>query len=116
MTKPAVAAEVCTMIGPWCFLDRAGPMSFAPDGGLNVGAHPHTGLQTVTWLFDGEMLHHDSLGNEVEDTYATQVAIRHNFTETLSGIAQYTFTDRVANIPGLSFTQNVFLLGLSKQF
>jgi uncharacterized protein (PEP-CTERM system associated) len=56
------------------------------------------------------------LGNEVEDTYAAQVAVRHNFTETLSGIAQYTFTDRVANIPGLSFTQNVFLLGLSKQF
>jgi uncharacterized protein (PEP-CTERM system associated) len=56
------------------------------------------------------------LGNEVEDTYAAQAAIRHNFTETLSGIAQYTFTDRVANIPGLSFTQNVFLLGLSKQF
>jgi uncharacterized protein (PEP-CTERM system associated) len=55
-------------------------------------------------------------GGEVEDTYAAQGAIRHNFTETLSGIAQYTFTDRVANIPGLSFTQNVFLLGLSKQF
>jgi uncharacterized protein (PEP-CTERM system associated) len=56
------------------------------------------------------------LGGEVEDTYAVQAAVRHNFTETLSGIAQYTYTDRVANIPGLSFTQNVFLLGLSKQF
>lgn len=55
-------------------------------------------------------------GNVVEDTYAVQAAVRHNFTETLSGIAQYTFTDRVANIPALSFTQNVFLLGLSKQF
>ncbi len=57
-----------------------------------------------------------NLGSETEDTYAVQAAIRHNFTETLSGIAQYTFTDRTANIPGLSFTQNVFLLGLSKQF
>ncbi len=56
------------------------------------------------------------LGSEVEDTYSTQVSIRHSFTATLSGIAQYTFTDRVTNIPGLSFTQNVFLLGLSKQF
>ena len=55
-------------------------------------------------------------GAEVEDTYAAQAAIKHNFTPTLSGIVQYTFTDRVANIPGLSFTQNVFLLGLSKQF
>jgi quercetin 2,3-dioxygenase len=53
------------LVGPWCFLDRAGPMSFEPDGGVNVGAHPHIGLQTVTWLFDGEMLHHDSLGNDV---------------------------------------------------
>jgi len=53
------------MIGPWCFLDRAGPLSFEPGNGMNVGSHPHTGLQTVTWLFDGEMLHHDSLGNEM---------------------------------------------------
>jgi uncharacterized protein (PEP-CTERM system associated) len=56
------------------------------------------------------------VGDAVEDTYAVQASLRHNFTETLSGIAQYTYTDRVANIPGLSFNQNVFLLGLSKQF
>jgi len=53
------------MIGPWCFLDRAGPLAFEPGKGMDVGSHPHMGLQTVTWLFDGEMLHHDSLGNEV---------------------------------------------------
>ncbi|WP_374474623.1 pirin family protein [Zoogloea sp.] len=52
------------MIGAWCFLDHAGPVDFAPCGGMHVGAHPHTALQTFTWLIDGEVLHRDSLGNE----------------------------------------------------
>ena len=52
------------MIGAWCFLDHAGPISFAPGKGMHVGAHPHIGLQTFTWLIDGEVLHRDSLGNE----------------------------------------------------
>lgn len=51
-------------IGAWCFLDHAGPATFAPGSGLRVGPHPHTGLQTFTWMLDGEILHHDSLGNE----------------------------------------------------
>lgn len=51
------------MIGAWCFLDHAGPVDFAPGGGMRVGAHPHTGLQTFTWLIEGEVLHRDSLGN-----------------------------------------------------
>ena len=57
-----------------------------------------------------------ALGNLVENTYAAQASIKYNFTETLSGIAQYTYVDRIANFRALSFTQNVFLLGLSKQF
>lgn len=52
------------MIGAWCFLDHAGPVEFAPGGGMHVGAHPHITLQTFTWLIDGEVLHRDSLGNE----------------------------------------------------
>ncbi len=56
------------------------------------------------------------LGGEIEDTYSAQASVRYNFTPTLSGIAQYTFVDRISNFPGRSFTQNVFLLGLSKQF
>ena len=51
-------------IGAWCFLDHAGPVSFAPGGGLRVGAHPHTALQTFTWMLEGEVMHNDSLGNE----------------------------------------------------
>lgn len=51
------------MIGPWCFLDHFGPHEFSRRReGMWVGAHPHIGLQTVTWLMDGEVLHRDSLG------------------------------------------------------
>jgi redox-sensitive bicupin YhaK (pirin superfamily) len=52
------------MVGPWCFIDRFGPMSFGDDKPMDVAPHPHIGLQTVTWLLDGEILHDDSLGCE----------------------------------------------------
>ena len=52
------------MIGPWCFLDRFGPLSFSDQKPMDVAPHPHTGLQTVTWLLEGEVLHDDSLGCE----------------------------------------------------
>ena len=49
-------------VGPWCFADVMGPVSDAAAGG--IGPHPHIGLQTVTWLLEGELLHLDSLGSE----------------------------------------------------
>jgi redox-sensitive bicupin YhaK (pirin superfamily) len=52
------------MIGAWCFLDHAGPARFEPGAGMRVGPHPHTALQTFTWMIEGEVLHRDSLGNE----------------------------------------------------
>lgn len=52
------------LIGPWCFLDRYGPVSFSGNRPMDVAAHPHTGLQTVSWLLDGEIQHDDSLGFE----------------------------------------------------
>lgn len=51
-------------VGAWCFLDHAGPMEFGAGGGLHVGPHPHIGLQTFTWMIEGEVVHRDSLGNE----------------------------------------------------
>lgn len=51
-------------IGAWCFIDHMGPASVTEDHGLDVGPHPHMGLQTVTWLLAGEALHRDSLGSE----------------------------------------------------
>ncbi len=46
------------------FSHRYGPLTFAQGRPMDVGAHPHTGIQTVTWLLDGELVHHDSLGYE----------------------------------------------------
>ncbi|MFD0406104.1 pirin family protein [Kitasatospora sp. NPDC127116] len=51
-----------TMIGAWCFVDHYGPDDVAGTGGMDVAPHPHTGLQTVSWLFTGEIEHRDSLG------------------------------------------------------
>jgi redox-sensitive bicupin YhaK (pirin superfamily) len=56
--------KVRRMIGAWCFLDHYGPDDVKETGGMWVPPHPHTGLQTVTWLFEGEGLHTDSLGSE----------------------------------------------------
>ncbi len=50
------------MIGPFVFLDHLGPTDFAPGRGLDVRPHPHIGLATVTYLFDGAIRHRDSLG------------------------------------------------------
>jgi quercetin 2,3-dioxygenase len=52
------------LIGPWCFLDRYGPLTFTAGMPMDVAPHPHIGLQTVTWLLDGEVVHDDSLGSE----------------------------------------------------
>jgi redox-sensitive bicupin YhaK (pirin superfamily) len=52
------------MVGPWCFLDRFGPISFGDQRPMDVAPHPHIGLQTVTWLLDGEVRHDDSLGSK----------------------------------------------------
>ncbi|MGC9522043.1 MAG: pirin family protein [Anaerolineae bacterium] len=51
-------------VGPWCFLDRFGPLSFDKGRPMDVAPHPHIGLQTVTWLLAGEVRHDDSLGYE----------------------------------------------------
>ncbi|HEX2850947.1 MAG TPA: pirin family protein [Acidimicrobiales bacterium] len=51
-------------VGAWCFVDHMGPAAITEDRGLDVAPHPHIGLQTVTWLFEGEAVHRDSLGTE----------------------------------------------------
>lgn len=52
------------MVGPWCFLDRFGPLSFTDGMPMDVAPHPHMGLQTVSWLLEGEVAHDDSLRSE----------------------------------------------------
>jgi redox-sensitive bicupin YhaK (pirin superfamily) len=56
---PAAARH---MVGPFIFFDHFGPTQFAPGEGVQVRPHPHIGLATVTYLFEGEIIHRDSLG------------------------------------------------------
>jgi redox-sensitive bicupin YhaK (pirin superfamily) len=58
---PSVARR---LVGPFIFFDHMGPVDFAPGMGIDVRPHPHIGLATVTYLFEGEILHRDSLGFE----------------------------------------------------
>jgi len=51
-----------SLIGAWCFADHYGPHDVRGGGGMDVPPHPHTGLQTVSWLFSGEVEHRDSAG------------------------------------------------------
>jgi hypothetical protein len=51
-------------VGAWCFADHMGPVAVRAPGAVGIGPHPHIGLQTVTWLVEGELLHLDSLGSE----------------------------------------------------
>ena len=52
-----------SLIGPWCFVDHYGPNDVSSSGGMDVAPHPHTGLATVSWLFEGAIQHIDSGGN-----------------------------------------------------
>lgn len=56
---PAIGRK---MVGPFIFFDHMGPATFAPAQGMDVRPHPHIGLATVTFLFEGAILHRDSLG------------------------------------------------------
>src|SRR2546423_7870874 len=50
-------------VGAWCFVDEFGPDEVEDRTGMRIAPHPHTGLQTVSWLIAGEILHRDSLGS-----------------------------------------------------
>jgi hypothetical protein len=52
------------MVGPFIFFDQMGPAEFLTDQGIDVRPHPHINLATVTYLFEGQILHRDSLGTE----------------------------------------------------
>jgi redox-sensitive bicupin YhaK (pirin superfamily) len=51
-------------VGAWCFVDHMGPATVDDPTTMGIGPHPHTGLQTVTWLLSGELRHRDSLGSD----------------------------------------------------
>jgi redox-sensitive bicupin YhaK (pirin superfamily) len=62
--RRALPAQQRQMVGPFIFFDQMGPGEFLTGKGVDVRPHPHIGLSTVTYLFEGEILHRDSLGTE----------------------------------------------------
>jgi redox-sensitive bicupin YhaK (pirin superfamily) len=60
--RRALPARERRSVGPFVFFDQMGPAAFTSGGGLDVRPHPHIGLATMTYLFEGEILHRDSLG------------------------------------------------------
>src|SRR5512142_1504035 len=60
--RRALPSRARPSVGPFVFFDHMGPVALAPGQGLDVRPHPHIGLATVTYLFEGEILHRDSLG------------------------------------------------------
>jgi redox-sensitive bicupin YhaK (pirin superfamily) len=52
------------MVGPFIYIDHMGPSQVGPDHYMDIGPHPHIGLSTLTYLFEGEVMHRDSLGTE----------------------------------------------------
>jgi redox-sensitive bicupin YhaK (pirin superfamily) len=61
--RRVLPAAARMMVGPFIFFDVMGPVTFDPGRGIDVRPHPHIGLATVTYLFAGEIVHRDSLGN-----------------------------------------------------
>ena len=62
--RRALPSKKAQMVGPFIFFDQMGPAEFLTDQGIDVRPHPHINLATVTYLFDGEIMHRDSLGTE----------------------------------------------------
>ena len=62
--RRALPSKKAQMVGPFIFFDQMGPAEFLTDRGIDVRPHPHINLATVTYLFDGEIMHRDSLGTE----------------------------------------------------
>src|SRR3954468_18685533 len=60
--RRALPAAKKRTVGPYVFFDQMGPVALEPGKGLDVRPHPHIGLATVTYLFEGEIVHRDSLG------------------------------------------------------
>ena len=66
LVRRTLPARGRSLIGPWCFVDHYGPTDLSTRPGMTVPPHPHTGLQTVTWLFSGDVEHRDSVGSVQE--------------------------------------------------
>jgi redox-sensitive bicupin YhaK (pirin superfamily) len=87
------------MVGPFIFFDQMGPVQFIGGQGMDVRPHPHNGLATVTYLFDGRIMHRDSEGNALEITPGAM-----NLMTAGSGIAHSERTPGDARISGMKMS------------
>jgi redox-sensitive bicupin YhaK (pirin superfamily) len=65
VVRRALPSRQTRMVGPFVFFDHMGPAVFRAGAGVEVRPHPHIGLATLTYLFDGEIMHRDSLGSTI---------------------------------------------------
>ncbi|MGN6474001.1 MAG: pirin family protein [Mycobacteriales bacterium] len=81
-------------VGPWCFADHFGPANVTSEHGFDIGPHPHMGLATVTWLFEGEVLHRDSLGSEqpIRPGELNLMTAGHGISHSEEGSGKYSGT------------------------
>lgn len=90
-----------SLIGPFCFADHYGPDDVAASGGMDVPPHPHTGLQTVTWLFEGQVLHQDALGSaqEIRPGQLNLMTAGHGICHSEEGtLARFPAQDRLHGV------------------
>lgn len=97
------------MIGPFIFLDHMGPTVFAPGAGIDVRPHPHIGLATATYLFEGVILHRDSLGT-IQEIHPGDV----NWMTAGRGIAHSERTPPTLRIDGARLHGLQFWVALPK--
>ena len=98
------------MVGPFVFLDQMGPTVFAPGTGIDVRPHPHIGLATVTYLFDGAIVHRDSLG-----TVQTIIPGAVNWMTAGRGIVHSERTDQAARTHENPMSGLQFWVGLPQR-
>ena len=89
-------------VGPWCFVDLIAPDDVENPPRLEVGPHPHIGLATVTWLFEGSALHTDSLGTEqlIRPGELNLMSSGHGIAHAELGMQETTLGQKVGDIVG----------------
>lgn len=95
--RRVLPAVECKMVGPFIFFDHFGPVTFPPGAGVDVRPHPHINLATVTYLFEGDLVHRDSLG-----TLQTIRAGDVNWMTAGRGIVHSERTDPAVRAAGFS--------------
>jgi redox-sensitive bicupin YhaK (pirin superfamily) len=88
------------MVGPFIFFDQMGPVQFVAGQGMDVRPHPHFGLATVSYLFDGPLMHRDGKGNALEITPGAMWNFVSSRRERIEQAKEDWKTGKFAPVPG----------------